>query len=226
MDNSKSAQAIIAPLATLLTAFLWLETWLEILSRGSYHSPDDLSKLYLATMAAYAGAAEITKWLIKAPTDPSEDPRFERIHRGGFFVWLWLAPLLFAYGWRITNPAIPMPEPLKKITIGLVGIFFLKAASRKFRHQRHGVIDPATGELDDGQSSGQGDSAQESDFAEVVYQRIAAAPQGMSVAEILVAFPDANKPRLYRAFDKLVKARRLTRTGKPRTPEVRYRRTI
>src|SRR5690242_15996258 len=121
MGTGKSAQSIIAPLATLLTTFLWLETWVEILSRGAYHSPDDLSKLYLSTMAAYAGAAEITKWLIKAPTDPSQDPRFERIQRGGFFVWLWLAPLLFAYGWRITNPAIPMPEPLKKIALGLIG---------------------------------------------------------------------------------------------------------
>jgi hypothetical protein len=27
---------------------------------------------------------------------------------------------------------------------------------------------------------------------------------------------------LYRVFDKLVKARRITRTGKPRTPDVRY----
>ena len=58
MPSGKSAQAIIAPLAALLTTFLWLETWAEILSRGTYHSPDDLSKLYLAVMAAYAGAAE------------------------------------------------------------------------------------------------------------------------------------------------------------------------
>src|SRR5258708_32000827 len=132
MSSGKSAQYIIAPLATLLTTFLWLETWLEIISRGNYHSPDDLSKLYLAVMAAYAGAAEISKWLVNAPTDPNQDPRFERIQRGGFFVWLWLAPLLFAYGWRITNHDIPIPEPLKKIEVGVVGIFFLKSASPKW----------------------------------------------------------------------------------------------
>jgi hypothetical protein len=44
----------------------------------------------------------------------------------------------------------------------------------------------------------------------------------MAVSEISAAFPDANPPTLYRAFDKLVKAKRLTRTGKPRTPDVRY----
>ena len=44
----------------------------------------------------------------------------------------------------------------------------------------------------------------------------------MSVAEILVAMPDTNKPRLYRTFEQLMKAKRITRTGKPRTAEVRY----
>jgi hypothetical protein len=226
MPSDQSAQSIIAPLATLLTTFLWLETWLEILSRGAYRSPDDLSKLYLSVMAAYAGAAEISKWLVNAPTDSTQDPRFERIHRGGFFVWLWLAPLLLAYGWRITNPAIPMPAPLEKITIGLVGIFFLKAASRKLRHKQHGVIDPVTGAIkeedEDSDNDGIQDS-QESDFTEVLYKRIADSPNGMSVVEILSAFPNINKPRLYRAFDQLIKANRLTRTGKPRTADVRYR---
>jgi len=194
----------------------------EILSRGAYRSPDDLSKLYLSTMAAYAGAAEITKWLIKAPTDPSTDPSFERIHRGGFFVWLWLAPLLFAYGWRISNPAIPMPEPLKKITIGLVGIFFLKAASRKLRHNKHGVID-IDGDSGEGSASGQ-TAAQDSDFTEVVYQKITASPNGLSVTEGL-SIPDASKSRLYRVIEKLLKAHRITRKGTAHRPDVRYHAT-
>ena len=223
MDDNRTAQTIIAPVATLLTAFLWLETWVEILSRGAYHSADDLSKLYLGVMAAYAGAAEISKWLSNEPTEPGQDPRFERIHRGGFFVWLWLVPLLFAYGWRITTPAIPMPGPLQKITLGLVGIFFLKAASRRWRHKKIGMIDPVTGELKSGDSA---EDAPETDFQDVLYQRIASAPDGLMIGEIFAAFPEVSKPRLYRAFDKLVKAHRLTRTGKPRTPEVRYRTAV
>ena len=173
-------------------------------------------------MTAYAGSAEISKWLSGAPTDPTQDPRFERVQRGGFFVWLWLAPVLFAYGWRITNPAIPMPGPLQKIAFGLVGIFFLKAASRRWRHKKNGVIDPVTGEV----KAGAPDSGPpETDFQEVLFQRIASAPEGMMIGEIFAAFSDVSKPRLYRAFEKLVNARRLTRTGKPRTPEVRYRAT-
>src|SRR5437773_1617785 len=142
MDDSKTAQAVIAPFAALLTTYLWLVTWLEILSRGAYHSSDDLSKLYLAIMTAYSCMAEISKWTVNEPSVPGSDPMLERIHRGGFFIALWLAPLLFAYSWRISNPHIPMPGPLEKITVGLVGIFFLKAASRHLRHKKHGVINP------------------------------------------------------------------------------------
>ncbi len=219
MAADKPAQAVIAPFATLLTTFLWLETWAEILSKGARHSPDDLSKLYLAVMAAYAGAAEISKWLNNYATDPSQDPRFERIQRGGFFIGLWLAPLLFAYGWRITNPAIPMPAPLQKITVGLVGIFFLKAASRRFRHKKHGVIDPVTGQL---KKDSDDDTPDQPELSEVVYEHIATKTDGMSVTEIQAAFPDVSKPRLYRAFEELMQTKRLTRTGKPRTPDVRY----
>src|SRR5690349_20311518 len=136
MDENQSAQAVIAPFAGFLTIFLWLETWLEILSQGSHRSPDDLSKLYLATMTAYACAAEISKWLVHAPTDPTQDPQLERIQRGGVLLGFWLIPLMFVYTWRISNDKIPMPGPLNKIVIGLVGIFFLKAASRRLRHQK------------------------------------------------------------------------------------------
>ena len=223
MNSNKPAQAVIAPFATLLTTFLWLETWVEIISRGTYHSPDDLSKLYLATMAAYAGAAEITKWLNGVPTDPAQDPRFERVQRGGFFIGLWLAPLLFAYAWRISNVAIPMPEPLKKITVGLVAIFFLKAASRRFRHKRNGVFDSVTGEVTGVTTSGEG---QGSDISDAIYKRIAVVKDGMSAADIVVAFPEISKPGLYRELDKLIKANRLTRTGKPRTPDVRYKASV
>src|SRR5258708_6762957 len=97
MASNRSAQTIIAPVATLLTTFLWLESFVEIITRGARHSPDDLSKLYLGIMTAYAGSAEISKWLANEPTDPTQDPRFERIQRGGFFVWLWLAPVFFSY---------------------------------------------------------------------------------------------------------------------------------
>src|ERR1051326_565094 len=133
MDTDKPAQAVIAPFAAFLTAYLWLETWVEIITRGAYHSPDDLSKIYLATMAAYATSAEITKWFNGVPTNPIQDPRLEKIQRGGFFIALWLLPLMFTYSWRITNSQIPMPGPLKTIVMGLIGIFFLTVASRKMR---------------------------------------------------------------------------------------------
>src|SRR5258708_13244971 len=112
LPTNLTAQTTIAPCAIFLTAALWVETWLEIFSHGVYHSPDDLSKLYLGVMAAYAGAAEISKWLVNVPTHPAEDPMFERIHRGGFFIALWLGPLLAAWGCGIMNAPIPIPPTL------------------------------------------------------------------------------------------------------------------
>ena len=165
--------------------------------------------------------AEISKWTVNEPSVPGSDPMLERIHRGGFFIALWLAPLLFAYSWRISNPHIPMPGPLEKITVGLVGIFFLKAASRHLRHKKHGVINPVTGLVADDEepSADQADA----DFVEVLCQRIATSNKGASVANMTTAFPDKSRGAIYRALDQLMKAKRVTRTGKPRTPDVRYR---
>ena len=70
---------------------------MEILSHGTWRLHSDCSKLYLAVMGSYAGVAEISKWAVNAPTDPSEDPAFERLHRGLFFIWLWTC--------RVSDPA-------------------------------------------------------------------------------------------------------------------------
>src|SRR5262249_44394184 len=106
-------------------------------------------------------------------------------------------------------------EPLKKITIGLIGIFFFKAASRRFRHQKNGVIDPVTGEVKGGAPS-------EHDLTEALYVKIAEQPNGMTPAEITAAFPDKSKPSLYREVHKLIKGNRMIRVGRPRTADVRY----
>ena len=196
IDQDRPAQAAIAPFAGLFTIYLWAITWIEILSRGAHQSPDDFSKLYLAFVAAYEGAAEFSKWTVDAPTDATQDPRLERIQRGGALIGFWLIPLLFVSTWRMADPKIPMPGPLPKIAMGLVGVFFIKFASRRLRHKEHGVINPVTGEVSGG--------AQD-DFANVVYQRIRAAPQGMAIGELFAAFSQDSKPRLYRSLDKLVK---------------------
>ena len=105
------------------------------------------------------------------------------------------------------------PVFVERVTAGLVGIYLLKQTSRQFRHKKHGVLGQADEE----------EAEAEPALEDSLCQRIAAAPDGMTVGEITAAFPDASRTTLYRLFDKLVKAHRLTRTGKPRTPDVRYR---
>jgi len=218
MNAARSAQSVVAPFAICLTIFLWAGTCAEILSRGTYHSLD-LTKLYLLVMSAYAGAAEISKWLVNAPTDPTQDPRLERMHRGGFFVWLWFIPLLATYSWRFFDPSIPVPAALEKITSGLVTLFFLKAASRKLRHKEHGVINASGAEALE-------ESDQDRDITEIVYEHIAAAPQGMSAAEIRAAIPKTGRSQVFRALEKLLLARRIRRSGRPHRPDARYHAVI
>ncbi len=202
------------PFAAIMTLVLGGGIWMEILTHGRWRFQTDLSKFYLGIMASYAGAAEVTKWMVNVPTNPQEDPKFERMQRGGIFIWFWMVPLLTALIWQVFDAEVPMPKPLPVIAGGLVGIFFLKVASRQWRHKKHGVIG------DDNTATG---SVGTPTFDDLVYRKISAASDGMAVNEIFSAFPDASPPTLYRAFDRLVKANRLTRTGKPRTPEVRYR---
>lgn len=211
---NRSVQNAIAPFAWFFTLALWAASWMEIVSHGSWRLHRDCSKFYLAVMAGYAGVAEIAKWSVNLPTDPSEDPALERLHRGLFFIWLWAAPFMAALFWQVFDQTVPLPDFVERIALGLVGIFILKQTSRQFRHKKHGVVEDEADESADGEPA----------FEESVYRRVAAAPEGMLVGEIIGAFPDVSRPTLYRAFDKLVKARRLTRTGKPRTPEVRYHR--
>ena len=208
----RTAQGIVEPFAAVMTVVLVSGAWMEILTHGQRRFDIDLSKFYLGIMAAYAGAAEITKWMVNIPTNSQEDPRFEKMQRGGFFIWFWMAPLLTALIWRVFDQTIPMPKPVMTITSGLVAIFFLKVASRQARHKKHGVIDD---DDKDGLPS-------QPTFDDLVYKKVAASANGLAVNEIIAAFPDTSPPTLYRAFDRLVKANRLTRTGKPRTPDVRY----
>ena len=82
------------------------------------------------------------------------------------------------------------------------------------------VLDPATGEL---KRDPDDDTPEQPELADAVCKHIASKPEGMSALEIQAAFPQVSKPRLYRAFDELLQTKRILRTGKPRTPEVRYK---
>src|SRR5258708_25354842 len=142
---NRTAQTAIAPFAWLLTIVLWTGTWMEILTHGHWRFQDDLSKLYLGIMGAYASAAEISKWLVNEPTDPGQDPAFERIHRGGFFIALWLAPLLCALFWRVIVLSFPVPTPLQRTLRGLVRIFFFKSSPTPLRHNKLEIFQAESG---------------------------------------------------------------------------------
>src|SRR2546427_2916806 len=102
-EINRTAQSAVAPFAELFTLVLWGGYWMEILTHGHWRFETDLSKYYLGIMGAYAGAAEISKWMVNAPTDPNADPAFERIHRGRIFIAVWVTPLLTALIWQVID---------------------------------------------------------------------------------------------------------------------------
>ena len=79
---------------------------------------------------------------------------------------------------------------------------------RQMRHRRHGVIEDQ--------------EPVQMDLETEVHTRIAAQPEGMKIGEIVAAFSKVSRPTLYRVLNNLTETHRLTRTGKPRTPDVRY----
>ena len=204
----RTIQNFIAPYAWLVSAVLWGAAWLEILTHGKWHLHFDCTKFYLAVIAGYAGAAELSKWSVTNPTDPQQDPVTEKLQRGMFFIWLWTTPFLFTILWQIQDPSMPLPVFVEKIPMGLIGIYLLKQASRQMRHRRHGVIEDQ--------------EPVQMDLETEVHTRIAAQPEGMKIGEIVAAFSKVSRPTLYRVLNNLTETHRLTRTGKPRTPDVRY----
>src|SRR5258706_956703 len=203
----KDLKESMMPYIVALTALLWGEAVLEITTQGLIHSADNFTEIYLGLLGAYAGVGEAKNWLQKIPADPADDSTLERVQRGGFFVALWFVPLIGAYLWRLKDSAIPMPKDLQHIVMGLVLIFFAKAASRHVRHSRRGV-------------GGQGEVIPEGVQAENtlsvedrVQSALSTSASGKSFAELQAALPDVPRRSLYRALNTLIKDRRIKRMG-------------
>jgi hypothetical protein len=215
LEKHKDVKEFMMPFIAVLTAILWGEAWLEIISHDAWRSSHNLTKIYLAMMGAYAGAGEAQKWFQKNASDPADDTTLERMHRGGFFVALWLLPLLSSYVWGIFDQKVPMPGPLQDIATGLVIIFFVKAASRHVRHTHRGIGGAAAddSEIVEGQD----------ELTVAVRQKILASPDGMKPAEIKAAFPDRHPRKILRALSNLIASGQVSRSGNPHTAEARYK---
>jgi hypothetical protein len=131
-DGMRDGSLFMRPFAIGMTAYLATYNLLYMLTRGKFHSPDLLAEMYFVVLAAYSGAPEIKRLAIQpTPTDP--EGWEERIRKGGPLITLWFLLWSVAVTWRIYDPTIPMPAELRKITMGVIGLFLGTYALRQYR---------------------------------------------------------------------------------------------
>ena len=209
-------RTVIAPAVFGLTALLWGESLLEVLTLGGVHSSDNLTGVYLSVLASYATGIEVQKWMQAQPADPAADPWLEKVQRGGGFVGLWLFLLIGTYLARLKYPDVPMPASLKPIVTGIIPIFLAKRASRHVRHTRRGV---GGGE----DEIGPAEDAGEGPVKERLLDILKGAPEGLGFQELVQAMDPASSRQVSRALKDLLEDKAILRAGRPRTPDVRYR---
>ncbi len=206
MFGTKDSSQFMMPFAIGATALFGGSAILELLSKGAMKSPDTGAEIYLAIMAAYAGAGELTKWKQQKtgeePLNPP-DPWLERARKGGIFVGFWLLLYSVAYVLRIFDIGYPMPHELKSITLQILALFFVTYSVRTLRRVKLAAV-------------------QERGSDDLIARFVASRPQGLTIREIETQFPDINRRSLNRAIARLLDAGTLTREGALRSPEARY----
>ena len=209
MFEQRDGSHFMMPFAVGATALFGGSAFVELVSKGAVKSPDTGAEIYLAIMAAYAGAGELQKWK-QQKADPEtllpEDPWLERARKGGFFVGFWLLLYAAAYLLRIIDAAYPMPHELKSITLQVVALFFVTYSVRTLRRAKRGAVpdeDPGSPNL--------------------LVRFVASRPQGATIREIEGQFPDFNRRSLNRMIAQALEIGSLMREGAFRSPEARYR---
>jgi hypothetical protein len=99
---------------------------------GRFRPRFEFGDVYLALLGAYAAQREGSKWL-------GADEASVRLRRGEMFVGLWFAVYLFVIAAANVSSRWAMPQELKAITLGVLGIFAatgISAVGRQLQGRR------------------------------------------------------------------------------------------
>lgn len=214
---SKDGSQFMMPFALGTTLLFGGAAIAEILSKGAFDSPDTISEIYFAIMAAYAGAGEVKGWRQSrlansvpggvAGEEPSDtaDPWLERARKGGIFVGFWLSVYGLSYILRLFNSSYAMPKELKGIVISVISLFFATYSIRSVRR----AIQPRLS------------VPRVSDESIYDWLRVRQEPATMQALE--ARFTDVPRRTLTRQLGKLIDEKRIVREGHPNSPDNRYR---
>jgi hypothetical protein len=101
----------------------------EFFQGGAYKSRHPFGDVYLTLLTTYAAQREGSKWL-------GADEATMRIRRGEVFIGLWFALYLAMIACSNLYPQYALPEELKTITLGVLGVFAATGISTGLRQQR------------------------------------------------------------------------------------------
>lgn len=212
MEGQAQDSHFMMPFALGATTLLGGSSFLELVTHGAIRSPDNAAPLYLAIMAAYAGAGEVKGWMHKRNPAEAEaiSPWLERARKGGIFVSFWLILYASAYLLRLWDPSYPMPHELKTIALEIVSLFFVTYSARSLRRSRYGASDTGANDAD------------AAAFQDQILRYLQTQADGAAPRDILAQFPDVPRRTLNRALAELVSGKKLSREGSALSPAVRY----
>ena len=169
----------------------------EFFQGGAYQPRYLIAELYLGLLAAYAVQREGSKWL-------GADEALIRIRRGELFVGLWFA--VFLAFWAMANLSTRwiLPQELKAITLGVLGIFIATGVSSGFRTR-----------------AGRTAADSSSDKRELILRLLT--ERGPLSAEAVAAALDISKSSAWRLLESLEKEGRITQDASSDTRQRLYR---
>lgn len=98
----------------------------EFFQGGAFQPRYPMADVYLALLTAYAAQRESSKWM-------GEDEAARRVRRGELFVGLWFALYLALWALGNLSSGWILPQELKTITLGVLGVFVATGVSSGLR---------------------------------------------------------------------------------------------
>ncbi len=120
---------ILYPITVGYTLVIMGFTLYEFFQGGAFKSKYPITDVYLPLLTAYAAQREGAKWL-------GADESAMRLRRGELFVGAWFAVYLALWSAANLRPEFVLPQELKAIALGVLGIFAVTGISSTLRQRR------------------------------------------------------------------------------------------
>ncbi|OGR90935.1 MAG: hypothetical protein A2992_04055 [Elusimicrobia bacterium RIFCSPLOWO2_01_FULL_59_12] len=125
----RAMDRVLYPITLGYTAVIFAFQLYEFFQGGAFKPRFQFGDVYLALLTAYAAQREGSKWL-------GVDEATMRIRRGEIFIGLWFALYLAIVACANLSDRWVLPQELKTITLGVLGIFAATGLSVGLRQAR------------------------------------------------------------------------------------------